>query len=134
MLRQLVTSGGGGRRWRGGIRGAFVASVLAAAAAAAALPAATAHATASPLDPTQDPAAVSWGLNRIDLLAKGTDGTLQHRFFSGRWSRWHSLGAPAFGLSSYPQVTSWGNGRLDVFARADDHTVRHRWYANGTWS
>lgn len=35
--------------------------------------------------------AVSWDNNRIDIFGRGTDGTLMHQWYDGRWRDWESL-------------------------------------------
>ena len=77
-----------------------------------------------------DPAAVSWGPNRIDVFVRGTDNALWHRWFDGDWSGWESLGGV---LTSGPAVASWGSNRLDVFVRGTDNALWHRWF-DGNWS
>lgn len=79
---------------------------------------------------TSDPTAVSWGSGRIDVFARGPDNALWHRWYSGSWSGWESLGGS---LAGGPDVASWGSGRLDVFARGTDNTLQHKWYG-GQWS
>ncbi|MEJ3746356.1 hypothetical protein WEI85_24080 [Actinomycetes bacterium KLBMP 9797] len=88
-------------------------------------------AVSDPIDPTVPVAAASWGTDRIDLFAKGTDGALKHKVYNGRWSAWESLGGA---ITSGPAAVSWGPGRIDVFARGTDGSVQHKAYANGTWS
>jgi len=79
------------------------------------------------------PAAVSWSPGRIDVFARGTNDTLQHRWFTGGvWSAWESLGGV---LTSAPAVSSWGSGRLDVVIRGGDNAAYHRSFASGQgWS
>lgn len=82
-------------------------------------------------DPAAGLAVSSWGSNRLDLFARGSDNTLQHRIFNGRWSSWESLGGA---LSSAPAAASWGPGRIDVFARSTTNSMLHRAYVNGSWA
>ena len=91
---------------------------------------------------TSAPTAVSWGSDRLDVFAKGTDNALWHKWWGGGpWSGWESLGgdlvsnsAPSSPLGGFgPVVTSWAPGRLDVFARGTDSQLWHRFYAGG-WS
>jgi hypothetical protein len=84
---------------------------------------------------TGDPAAVSWGPNRIDLFVRGTDNVLWHNWYDGSWgippaARWEPLGGV---LYSSPAACSWGPGRLDVFVRGTDNALWHKWFQNG-WS
>ncbi|HET6212482.1 MAG TPA: hypothetical protein VFE14_06370, partial [Micromonosporaceae bacterium] len=95
------------------------------------LPGIAGAAVSDPIDPAATTAVASWGTNRLDLFAKGTDGTLKHKFYNGRWSAWESLGGA---ITSGPAAVSWGPGRLDVFARGTDGSVQHKAYSNGTWS
>jgi hypothetical protein len=77
-----------------------------------------------------DPAAVSWGPNRIDVFAAGSDRALWHIWWDGRWSAWESLGG---NLHGGPDVASWGPLRLDVYARSVTNELLHlawegRWF------
>jgi hypothetical protein len=79
-----------------------------------------------------DPAAVSWGTDRIDVFARGADNALVHIWWDGStWSEWENLGGT---LSTGPGAASWGNGRLDVFAGGPGDSLRQKWYSAGTWS
>src|SRR6185369_2648257 len=80
---------------------------------------------------TSKPNAVSWGPNRIDVVARGTDSAVWHRWWDGtHWQGWESLGGTVQGA---PAICSWQSGRLDVFAVGTDHRMYHRWYQGG-WS
>ncbi|MBB5918290.1 hypothetical protein BJY24_007202 [Nocardia transvalensis] len=80
---------------------------------------------------TAKPSAVSWGPDRIDVVARGTDSAAHHRWWDGaRWGGWESLGG---GLQGGPAICSWGSGRLDVFAAGYDRQLYHKWYQGG-WS
>lgn len=80
---------------------------------------------------TSKPSAVSWGANRIDVVARGTDSATYHRWWDGsQWGGWESLGG---GLQSGPAICSWASGRLDVFVAGNDHQLYHKWYQSG-WS
>ena len=87
-------------------------------------------AVSDPIDPTVPVAVTSWGDNHIDMFAKGTDNTLKHRVYNGRWSAWESLGGA---ISSAPSAVSWAPGRIDIVARDMDGSVLHRAYENGIW-
>jgi hypothetical protein len=81
---------------------------------------------------TSKPSAVSWGPNRIDVVARGTDSVVWHRWWDGTaWKGWESLGGGV--IQGAPAICSWANGRLDVFAVGTDHKMYHRWYQGG-WS
>lgn len=80
---------------------------------------------------TSGPDAASWGSNRLDVFARGTDNALYHRWWDGYgWRGWESLGGS---ITSDPSAVSWGNGRIDVFARGTDNALYHKFYAGG-WS
>jgi len=79
-----------------------------------------------------DPAVSSWGINRLDVFARGTDSTLWHRWWDGSsWSGWESLGGV---LSSSPSAVSWGYNRIDVFAMDKDNAIVHKWWDGTSWS
>ena len=67
---------------------------------------------------------------RLDVLVRGADNALWHRwgdYSSRRWSDWESLGGV---LTSGPSAASVFTNRLDVFVRGADNALWHRWY---TW-
>jgi len=48
----------------------------------------------------EEPSCVSWGPNRIDCFARGTDNAMWHRWWDGSaWGGWESLGGVIQGLS-----------------------------------
>ena len=80
---------------------------------------------------TSRPNAVSWGANRIDVVARGTDSAVWHRWWDGsHWNGWESLGGTIQGA---PSICSWANGRLDIFAIGMNHHLYHKWFQGG-WS
>jgi len=80
---------------------------------------------------TSKPSAVSWGNNRIDAVARGTDSAVWHRWWDGTvWRGWESLGGRIQGA---PAICSWANGRLDIFAIGTNHHLFHKWFQGG-WS
>jgi hypothetical protein len=80
---------------------------------------------------TSKPSAVSWAKNRIDVVARGTDSAVYHRWWDGsNWLGWESLGGVIQGA---PAICSWASGRLDLFAVGTDHRMYHKWYQGG-WS
>jgi len=80
---------------------------------------------------TSKPSAASWAADRIDVVARGTDSAVWHRWWDGTsWNGWESLGGSA---QSGPAISSWGANRLDVFVVGTDHALYHRWY-DGGWS
>lgn len=75
---------------------------------------------------------VSWGPDRLDLFALGTDQALWHCARDGSaWSPWQSLGGT---LTSAPSVASWGPNRLDVFALGPTHNLLHIAWNGSEWS
>jgi C1A family cysteine protease len=80
---------------------------------------------------TSKPNAVSWGADRIDAVARGTDSAVWHRWWDGAaWRGWESLGGLIQGA---PAICSWASGRLDVFGVGTNHHMYHKWYQGG-WS
>lgn len=108
----------------------LIGLVVVAAAVGTAPPLAGA-AVSDPIDPTVPMGVASWGSERLDLFAKGIDGTLKHKVYNGRWSGWESLGGA---ITSGPSAVSWGPGRIDVVARGVGGDVQQTSYSNGTWA
>jgi C1A family cysteine protease len=80
---------------------------------------------------TSRPNAASWSANRIDVVARGLDSAVWHRWWDGaHWNGWESLGGQIQGA---PAICSWGAGRLDIFAVGLNHHLWHKWYQGG-WS
>ena len=80
---------------------------------------------------TSKPSAVSWAANRIDVVARGLDSAVWHRWWDGAaWRGWESLGGLIHGA---PAICSWANGRLDIFAVGLNHHMFHKWFQGG-WS
>ena len=80
---------------------------------------------------TSRPSAVSWGPDRIDVVARGTDSAVWHRWWDGSsWQGWESLGGIIHGA---PTICSWASGRLDIFAVGTNHHLFHKWFQGG-WS
>ena len=80
-----------------------------------------------------NPAAVSWGPNRIDIFAtRMGDGHLIHSWWDGtRWNGWEDLGGL---ITEAPSVVSRGNGLLDVFGRGSDGAVYQIYWDGSRWS
>lgn len=80
---------------------------------------------------TSPPKVVSWGPERLDVFARGTDHALYHRWWAGAgWGGWESLGGV---IQSPPEVVSWGPNRLDIFAIGNDNHMYHRWWGGSSW-
>jgi C1A family cysteine protease len=77
------------------------------------------------------PNAASWAANRIDVVARGMDSAVHHRWWNGStWLGWENLGGQ---IQDAPSICSWGNGRLDIFARGNNYALFHKWFQGG-WS
>src|SRR5579859_5735963 len=74
-------------------------------------------------------AACSWGPNRFDVFATGSNNALWHKWYDGTWHPWESLGG---NLASGPAAVSWGPGRIDIVAvDGPTHRIAHLWYDSG---
>ena len=74
---------------------------------------------------------VSWGPNRIDCFARGTDNAMYHRWWDGaHWGGWENLGGI---IMSKPTAVSWGSNRIDCFAAGTDNAMYHRWWDGTHW-
>ena len=75
----------------------------------------------------------SWGSNRLDIFALGTDNQMFHKAWDGAWhpsvTAWEPLGGV---FASPPSVVSWGNNRLDIFALGTDNQMFHKAW-DGAW-
>ena len=75
---------------------------------------------------------VSWGLNRIDVFARGIDNAMWHRWWDGvRWNGWEPQGGV---LASSPAVASPALGRLDLFALDNSGALMQRVWNGAGWS
>jgi hypothetical protein len=79
----------------------------------------------------EEPNCVSWGPNRIDCFARGTDSAMYHRWWNGSaWGGWENLGGI---ILEQPECVSWGPNRIDCFARGTDRAMYHRWWNGTAW-
>jgi hypothetical protein len=77
------------------------------------------------------PNCVSWGPNRIDCFARGTNAAMWHRWWNGTaWGGWENLGGV---ILEQPNCVSWGPNRIDCFARGTDQAMYHRWWDGTAW-
>jgi len=90
---------------------------------------------------TSDPAVVSWGSDRTDLVARRFTTVSIKSFNAGSCAgTFQSLGTVPSPPASAPAITSWGANRLDVFVRGTDNKLYWKNCtancsgANGTWS
>jgi hypothetical protein len=83
------------------------------------------------------PISVTWGPNRLDTFAVGTDNQIWHNWFDG--TSWHWDNA-AGTVSSDPSAVATAPGTatpglIDVFARGSDGSVLHaQWSSASGWS
>ena len=75
-------------------------------------------------------ASVSWSHDRLDVVGRGTNDTLQHWWWDG-----HDWGHDEIGgtLVSDPAITSWAADRLDVVGRGTNNTLQHWWWDGHAW-
>jgi len=79
----------------------------------------------------EQPDCVSWGPNRIDCFARGTNAAMFHRWWNGAaWGGWEDLGGV---ILEQPNCISWGANRIDCFARGTDEAMYHRWWNGSAW-
>ncbi|KAH8667026.1 carbohydrate-binding protein [Xylariales sp. PMI_506] len=78
-----------------------------------------------------NPTGCSWGPNRLDVFALGTDNACWHKWWDGSsWGGWESLGGGIIGDIS---AVSWGPNRIDLFCRGMDNGVYHKAWDGGAW-
>jgi hypothetical protein len=86
------------------------------------------------------PGAASWSSSRYDLVVRGEDGLIYHKYWDNGsgpengWSTWGSLGAPSVGAASSPTVTTPGSNILQVFVRGGDNRIWNDNWNNGQGS
>ncbi|GGK63994.1 hypothetical protein GCM10011405_09940 [Rufibacter glacialis] len=74
---------------------------------------------------------MSWGANRLDVFAKGTDNAVHHRWWNGSsWGGWESLGGI---ITSNISAVCWGPNRIDLFAKGTDNALYHKWWNGSAW-
>ncbi|WP_157935869.1 hypothetical protein [Paracoccus zhejiangensis] len=79
----------------------------------------------------EEQSCTSWGANRIDCFARGTDRAMYHRWWDGsNWGGWENLGGV---ILDSPECVSWGANRIDCFARGTDAAMYHRWWDGSNW-
>jgi peptidoglycan hydrolase-like amidase len=84
-----------------------------------------------------EPAAVSWAHNRIDLFVRGADDRLWQRFTldaGATWSPWLQPVGTSGVLAAGPDVTSRAPGSLDVVVTGSDGLVYQRFYGPPGWN
>jgi hypothetical protein len=79
------------------------------------------------------PAAVSWGANRIDVVATGTDSAVWTQpFDSGTWFGWSSIGGSVMAGTS-PAIASGGSNLLNIYVTGSNGRLWHKSWS-GSWS
>ena len=89
------------------------------------------------------PAAASWGPDRLDVCAQGTDahihhGSLDSTASSPAWA-WEDLGTPNNAAVQFdPAMVSKGVGHLEIFVVGSDGAMYHNWQdvfaGHSSWS
>ncbi len=79
------------------------------------------------------PAAVSWGVNRIDVVAGVAGGSVGHWYSSDNGANWSydNLGG---NIQGSPTISSWGPNHLDVVVRGTDNAIYRKAWNGGGWS
>ncbi len=70
------------------------------------------------------PGAASWNSERIDVVGKAANGTVNHWAWSGKWVL-DNLGG---NITSDPDISSRGYGHFDIFAKGPSNELTHMWY------
>jgi len=78
------------------------------------------------------PGVSSWGVNRLDVFAQGTDFGLWHKAWDGTgWYGWYPLGGRIF---ADPAAVSWGPNRIDVVVLGTDYAIYQKAWLGTQWS
>jgi fibronectin type III domain protein len=77
------------------------------------------------------PIASTWGPNRLDAFAQGTDRQLWHNWFDGSW-HWEPL--PGLRPTSDATAVSLGVNQIDVFVRGSDSALWRNAFRPGAGS
>src|SRR4051812_3792353 len=76
------------------------------------------------------PTAASRRPNTVDVVARGTDGTLRYNhWLPTGWVGWESPLPGTF--QDKPAIVAWDEHRMDVFARSNTNTLIHAWWIDG---
>ena len=84
--------------------------------------------------------AISWGANRLDLFASGSDLKVFHKAYDGAnggWNpkieereQWWAHGGESVGT---PSAVSWGENRIDLFVRNINGSIQHQAWNGSSW-
>lgn len=75
--------------------------------------------------------AVSWGVNRIDAVFRGRNGSVWHWFFDNGGTGFEDLNMQT---NFDPGISSWGPGNVDIFATGTDSQLKHKAFRNGWYN
>lgn len=79
-----------------------------------------------------EPDVTTWGGGRLDIVARGGDNAVWHRWFSGGvWGPWERLGGTTF---FSPTIVSTGVGQVDVFATGVDGQLWQDHWTGSGWT
>ena len=79
------------------------------------------------------PTVVSWGTDRLDVFAAGTDYAVWQKYwtFAGGWSGWASMGGT---IKGKPKAVARAVNRLDLFARGESDALFTKRWDGSSWS
>jgi len=84
-----------------------------------------------------DPAVVSWGPNRLDIFATGTDDHVYHKAWTGSaWDpedHWEPLGGTVSAASPHTAAVTRGGGLLDVFHIGTNQKAHWKSWQGTSW-
>ena len=79
-----------------------------------------------------EPDVSTWGGGRLDIVARGGDNAVWHRWYSGgQWGPWERLGGTTFYA---PTIVSTGVGQVDVFATGSDGQLWQDHWTGSGWT
>jgi hypothetical protein len=76
--------------------------------------------------PIWDPAAASWGPERIDVCVRDNTKQLLRKWYDHGWEKGGTRLVGGLVATSSQALASWGPGRLDLFARGEDDALWHK--------
>jgi peptide methionine sulfoxide reductase MsrB len=79
---------------------------------------------------TSSPGSVSWSSNRVDIVARMSNGTVGHWYHDGAW-HYENLGGSILGD---PDIASVSAGHLNIFARSSSGALVQKWWDGSSWS
>jgi hypothetical protein len=86
------------------------------------------------LAPGSGPAVASWGVDRLDVFARGADGHLWWKHWNGAaWTSWQVVPGGEI-VASDPAAVSWGPNQIDLVAQGSDNALWHAAWSGTTWS